>query len=68
MSDVTNTEKRQVLLESKLSRFLLAERKSKSKKPYLVDSIVGKLERTEGLEMPSRLYVPRTNKQAKSES
>jgi hypothetical protein len=61
MSDeLTELQKRQILLEAKTSRFLLRERLSKVKRPYLVDAIVNKLERTEGLEMPSHLYMQRT--------
>lgn len=59
MSDI---DRKQILLESKISRFLLRERLAKGRKPFLVDSIVSKLERTEGLEMPSRLYTQKTNK------
>ena len=59
---MSELDHKQILLESKISRFLLRERLSKGRKPFLVDSIVSKLERTEGLDMPSRLYVQKTNK------
>jgi hypothetical protein len=52
----------QIIMEAKIARFLLKQRMSKVYKPYLVDAIVGKLERFEGIEIPSRIYMKQTKK------
>ncbi len=55
-----NATGKQIVMEAKVSRFLLRSRTSKVHKPYLVDAIVSKLERAEGVTIPARIYTRQT--------
>lgn len=49
-------KRKQSLVDAKISKLLLRQRLSKSRKPHLINAIVHKIEGLEGIKVSRRIY------------